>query len=220
MKRFLEIFVIVLAGGLAALLLAGHILPGYSQVVPTPPPSPLVDGLPAPSLDVPGPDQAGATSVLGPTAYLMVGSWEFMPTLSTLTYGVYGAAMYAVSIPGSGVSFKTPVHLPNGAQVTKVSFYIVDSSSTDNMTLQFYRTQPAVSTSQYEIGFVTTASLPTTAAVQTVSIIGAPVLTTIDNTQYAYCLRYAPVITGTAHMLVGARIDYSVPTYYLPLVMK
>ena len=182
----------------------------------------VVDGQAVPAPDNPTPSQPAvpAAPAAGATLYQVYGSYEFQPTDSNLTYAPYGAAMYAVTVPGGTPSFKCPLHLPNGAQVSRVSFYVVDNSAAANMTLQFYRSEPAANTSQYEIGFVTTAGLPTSTAVQTVTIYGAPILAMIDTLHYAYSLRYQPSIAGSLHMLVGARVEYTAPSAYLPLVMK
>jgi hypothetical protein len=110
--------------------------------------------------------------------------------------------------------------LSNGARVTSISFYVVDNSETENMKLEFYRTEPAANISQYQIGYVTTANLPTSPDVQTVTLPGIPIIEKIDYVHYAYQLRYEPVIAGTSHLLVGARVEYSLPTGFLPLINK
>jgi len=228
MKRFLGSFIIALAAVVAAILLTGCLLPGFSQAPQVSQTAHHVDSLPAAALSsadnalaatAASPDEPQAPTG-GATQYLMIGGWEFKPTDTALTYSYYGSGMFAVIIPDSAQNFRAPIHLPNAAQVTRVTFYIVDDSSTKNMTLQFYRSEPAANTSNYEIGFVTTAGLPTSTAVQAVTIYGAPILTVINNLQYAYCLRYAPAVSGITHILVGAMIEYTVAAAFLPLVMK
>lgn len=200
------------------LLMAGILRPSGTTAASEPTP-PIVDGQPAQDTSTAAPDQPDSPAS-GPTLYRTFGSYEFRPGDSNLTFAPFGSAIYAVNIPGSSSAFKAPLVLPNASQVTRVSFYIVDNNPTYNMTLQFYRTQPSANTSQYEIGYITTAGLPTSSAVQTVTIYGAPTLTLIDNNLYAYSLRYTPVVAGNSHMLVGARVEYSVPTLWLSVLQK
>lgn len=57
-------------------------------------------------------------------------------------------------------------------------------------------------------------------SVQAVTIYGSPILTIIDNTRYTYHLRYGPAIEGNAHMIVGERVNFLVPTTFLPSILK
>jgi len=219
MKRLFFLLISGILGIFLGVVLAGSLNMRSAEAAGTEQP-PTADGEPVYPVEVTLPSPA-PNAALAATNYLEFGSWEFRPAISTLTYSPLGAAMYAVTVPPGGQSFKCPVHLPNGVQVTRVLFYIVDNSSTDNMILQFYRAQPAANTSQYEIGYVSTVGLPTSTAVQTVAINGAPTLTTIDNQNYAYSLRYGPSIEGNLHMLVGAQIQYSYPTFVgLPIINR
>lgn len=162
------------------------------------------------------PSKAVASS--GPVYYRTYGSYEFRSAHSDLTYAPSGGGLYALAIPPGGQSFKAPVDLPNGAQVNRIRFYVIDNSASD-MTLALYQVEPAVSTGQSEIAWVSTSGLASSTAVRTVTITGTPIVT-IDNLRYAYALRYAPVIAGMAHMLVGAQIEFSLPTNYLPVITR
>ncbi|MFZ2098860.1 MAG: hypothetical protein WAV05_19670 [Anaerolineales bacterium] len=219
MKR---LFILLITGSLVFFLgvaLAGNLNLRNVTLAGTEEP-PMVDGLPVlPAENQQSPQEVNAVSA-GSTYFRMYSAFEFKPAHSELTFSPFGAAMYAVSIPLGGQSFKCPLDLPNGAQVTQVSFYVVDNSSTYNMTLQFYRTQPPATTSQTEIGYVTTAGLPVSPNIQTVTIYGDPILTTIDYQNYAYHLRYEPVITGNSHMLIGAQVQYTFPVGFLPAIHR
>jgi hypothetical protein len=217
MKRLFSSLLPGLIIALLGLLLAVISQPGSGTAASTPEP-PTIDGQVMSSTAVSEAARPDTPAAPGPTMYRTIPSFEFHPTTSNLTYSSYGSAIYALAIPGGGFSIKAEVDLPNGAQVTRITVYVVDNSSTDNMSIQFYRTQLSTS-DQIELDSVSTAALPTSTAVQTVSMSGTPIAI-IDNSQYAYCLRYGPVITGNAHMLVGARVDFNVPTGFLPLILK
>jgi hypothetical protein len=171
-------------------------------------------------------DSSKADQVITPTYgvsaatnYRSYAANEFHSTHSNLTYASYGPAIYALAIPGGGFSFKLPLDLPNGAQVTRITVYLVDNDATHNMSIQFYRVTLSNAT-QYEISSVSTVNLPTSPNVQTVTMVGAPI-TIIDTTQYTYCIRYAPVIIGNLHQMVGVRVEYQNPAAaFLPLIGK
>jgi hypothetical protein len=158
-------------------------------------------------------------TMAGAVSYLTLASYEFQPTHSDLTFASYGPAIYALNIPAGGYSFKAPVSLPNGASVTNIKIFLVDNSADSNMYIQFYRIRMSNST-QTELDWVSTVGLPPSTAVQTVAMTGAPI-SIIDNIQYAYSIRYQPVITGSEHQIVAAQIQYQLPVAaYMPLVGK
>jgi hypothetical protein len=216
MKR---LFSLLLTGSIIVtlgLILSGTFQPGRGTAASTPEP-PTVDGQIVPSTaasEAAQPDAPAAGGVL----YRSIASYEFQSTTSDLTYSSYGPAIYALAIPGGGFSFKAPLVLPYGAQVTRITLYVVDNSDSSNMSFQFYRVNLSNST-QIEVDSVSTVGLPSSSGVQTVSMFGSPIAI-IDNSLYAYCLRYAPVITGNLHQLVGARVEYTVPSGFLPLILK
>jgi len=182
--------------------------------------APVVDGqaLPAPGASLPEP-AAPSALLAGATVYRTYSANEFHSTHSDLTYASYGPAIYALAIPGGGFSFKLPIDLPNGVQVSRITIYLVDNSPDSNMSIQFYRINPTNAT-QIELDSVSTVGLPTSTAVQTVTMSGSPI-TIINTVNYAYALRYAPLITGNLHQMVGARIEYNFPpAAYLPFVSK
>lgn len=222
MKHLIRYFIsgsVILAIGLA---LGASLFSGSVAVVSADEEGPLVDG----QVQQPTPDTSMPDQTAPPTTFLAAATsatWsyaanEFHPNHYALTYASYGPAIYALNIPSS-YSFKMPVGLPNGSQVTRITFYVVDNS-TNNMSLQFYRINLTNAT-QIELGSTSTSGLPTSPNVQAVSITGTPIAT-IDNTLYAYTLRYAPLITGSEHQLVGAKIEFIPPVgfTYLPCVSK
>jgi hypothetical protein len=212
MKRLFGLIItgaVILAVGMA---LGGGMVASAAE-------APLVDGQSQPAQDASISDPAGPSAPLaGATLYRMYAANEFHSTHSDLTYASYGPAIYALAIPGGGFSFKLPLDLPNAAQVTRITIYLVDNDDTHNMSMQFYRVKLSNAT-QIELDSVSTVSLPSSSAVQTVTMTGAPITIT-DSTQYAYCIRYAPVIIGNLHQMVGVRVEYTAPSGYLTFIRK
>ena len=147
------------------------------------------------------------------------GAYEFYPASSALTYASSGGGLYAVDVPLGGPSMRCALDLPTGALIYQINFYVIDNSDTDYMDLAIFRIQPSAGITQTKISGVTTSGLSSSPNVRTISITGNPIAT-IDRSTYAYFLRYGPVITGDKHILVGAQIQFSVPTTYLPLVAR
>jgi len=147
-----------------------------------------------------------ACSATGATYSQAFSSAEFLSTNSELTYSALGQSLYATAVPSGGYSFRLPLHLPDGASVTAIKFFVIDNDSGNNMSLQLY-VMTLENGVQSELASITTAALPTSTGVQSVQITGSPIVT-IDYATRAYALRYAPVITGTNHRLVGVRITY------------
>ena len=148
-----------------------------------------------------------ACSATGATYTQTFAGWEFRPTHSDLTFAPVGAALHALALPAGGQSFKAPLHLPDGASVTAISMFVIDNDPVNNMTLQIAVNNPSVSFGQSFPASISTTNTVTSPNIQTVQLLGAPILT-IDNSTNAYTFRYPPVITGSTHLLVGVRITY------------
>ena len=116
-------------------------------------------------------------------------------------------------------SFRLPINLPDGAQVITVTFFIVDDDPVADVNLAVISYTPAI-TIATNLTSTTTAGLPITTSVQAVAFAGRPLLT-IDNAAAGYALRFAPIIsTSVALQIAGARVDYALPTNFLPLMQK
>ena len=162
-----------------------------------------------------------ATTVPGGQTYtLMYSGIEFHAAPSSLTWSVVGNGLYSTTASNpDAMSFKLPLGLPNGAQVTEIVLYAVDSDATNNVTLNVIRTAPASgSTQEYLYTFGTTNSVTNT-TVQAITLSGSP-LFTVDNTTKTYFLRYQPSASGLAMVLYGARVKFTVPSAFLPAVFK
>jgi hypothetical protein len=149
----------------------------------------------------------------GPHVYHRTyGGSDFHTTNSDLTYSAYGMSIYATAIPGGGFSLRQVLDLPDGAQITRIDFYVIDNDSTSHMTMQLYRSTPSTAS---QISLATISTTVHSPDVQTLSITGSPIAT-LSTSASTYALRYAPVITGMTHLLVGAHVEYTLPIIYLP----
>ena len=141
------------------------------------------------------------------------GGYEFLALSSDLTYGTHGTGMYATSVPIK--SFRLALSLPNGAQVLTATIFLVDNDPVNNMAVHLISYTASLTTST-NIATADTSALPNSPAVQSISMSGSPHVT-LDNNSHGYAILYQPIITGTAHMLVGARLEYTLPTSILAL---
>lgn len=142
------------------------------------------------------------------TRYYVVGPDEFMPRNSQLPayWGLHGDQEYGhfVNITGSWRAFAT-LHLPQGAVVTEVRIYYVDTSAS-NLTLYFRRTT------------LSTGSATNVGSVTSTETDGTPVLRnraftlneTINNGSYRYSLIFESSVGSNAHRLYNVRIRYTV----------
>jgi|WetSurMetagenome_2_1015567.scaffolds.fasta_scaffold00036_51 hypothetical protein len=179
---------------------------------------PLVDGAVQYNIEAIDSTKAEYVVAAAPVYHRTYTAFEFQSTNSALTYSAFGAALYATGIPGGGFGFKKALDLPDGAQIKRIDVYVIDNSATDDITVYLYKNTPGSGSGQTSLTQLSTYGFPTSPDVQTVSVTGNPIVT-VDNSVSQYYLRYAPVITGQNHMLVGAHVEYTLPAIYLPSVV-
>lgn len=152
-------------------------------------------GLDADSLD--GID----SSVFGSTAiYTGV---DFKPRESTSTYAyVTNGVIYQNG--GTTFRFQAPLRLPQGARITKLTFYFVDNNATVDETLWLTRYVPGVSS----LDLTSIRSAGAATGLRSASVSGSP-LTTIDNSRYAYILTWGTGVADVTNQLAGAAVEYS-----------
>ena len=181
--------------------------------------------------DVPGPqgavapaEAAGPASTTGPTGGGCPGTlaktysgWEFR-TLRANT---------AVEYASSGAIYRTagddfidlPVDLSQGAQIIAINFYYLDNLPTE---MEFWLSRYTPWTGGYS-NLTHVHSSGASASVRTAVLAAATAcapLATVDSTVNRYALE---VKFGAAHLdarLFGAAVIYTVPTMYLPLVLR
>jgi hypothetical protein len=145
-------------------------------------------------------------------------SAAFTPFADDWQYQSHGR--YLIHQGGGGASrahYEAPAYLPQGAKVTKVTFWFNDDSTTANGYARLCRTDQtgnytdmAYVDSLYAGGYSSRAD----------TTIDDPI---INNSRYAYWVYWdLPVSTGTGNNVwgTGVTIDYTVPMVYLPLAMK
>ena len=168
------------------------------------------------SSTVPQGDPAGISAATAPgTFYRTFSGTRFQPTGSTMTFAPIGGAIYVTTIPAGGYSLSLDFDLPQGATITEVVFFVIDNDAT-NMSLGLRSYNPETN------AFTTlesAASSGASATLQTIVVtVDPPVV--VDNTTTSYRLRVAPGVATSAHLLRGARIGYTVPLTFMPLVTR
>ena len=128
---------------------------------------------------------------------------EFRPQDSGTTYAFFsGGAISRTGGPGLGW-FAAPAHLPQGAAVTRLSFFFDNTGVGSAGYLFFNRYDLAGATK--EVTYLESTSTPGVGSVS--GTIATPEV--IDNSRYAYVLVWGPP-AGTNHLL-GAQLDYTLP---------
>lgn len=149
------------------------------------------------------------------THYRTYSGTAFQPSASTLTYSALGGAVYATALPAGGFSLNVELYLPQGATITEVVFFVEDNDASNfSLSLRSYHPETEIFTVLESAG-----SSGASIALQTITIaVDPPVV--IDNTTTTYRLRVAPGVASTAHLLRGARVGFTIPTTYLPLLER
>ncbi|HYE61727.1 MAG TPA: hypothetical protein VD997_07000 [Phycisphaerales bacterium] len=116
------------------------------------------------------------------------------------------AAVYPQSTTTEGLV--APVHLPNGATITAVRFYVVDFSSAINLTCSLIEQAPTSTTGNL---IAQTTSSGNSTTVLTLTVSGLSEL--VENSTNTYFVTAVPTgsWTSTALSVRGVRIDYTMP---------
>lgn len=150
------------------------------------------------------------------TYYRTYAGITFQPTNSGLTYSAIGGAVHATALPAGGYSFTLPLDLPPGATITEVVFFVVDNDATFNMTVELRSYTPETNTYSF---LETQDTSGQSTVLQTIVLPVDPPIQT-DLTTRSYLLRAAPGVPSSAHLLRGARVGYTVPQVFLPMVTR
>jgi len=110
--------------------------------------------------------------------------------------------------------FVVNLDLPNGAVVTKVTFYFVDNDATYNISL--FLTSYGVNKLYTNYIFTNTTGYTPSTSVQTLMWSGS---ITIDSTK-SYALRMLPYVATNAHQIVGVQVEYTYAGLALPVILK
>ncbi len=146
---------------------------------------------------------------------------DFRPRHSSSGYEIFAEELWATTAPALGSSdFVVRPDLPQGAQINAVTFYFIDNSAADTMHFWLVRYHPADDTSADLVHLDTLAGSPSP-SVRNVFYTSLTGIDTVDNLNYTYQLqvRFTGSL-GQSSKLVGAQIAYTVPTVFLPALVR
>ncbi len=149
------------------------------------------------------------------TYYRTFSGTRFQPTSSELTFSASGGAVYATALPPGGYSFSLDFDLPQGATITEVVFFVIDNNAANfGLSLRSYNPETDV----FNI-LESASSSGASSALQTIVLPVNPQVQ-VNNATTSYRLRAAPGVGSNAHVLRGARVGYTIPLVFLPLVTR
>ncbi len=128
---------------------------------------------------------------------------DFHPVSSSTTYTNGGSELYVLG-PASGASFHAPLHLPQGAVITKVTFFWFDNSVIKSSHLRLERYNLTTNTVEYLTSSLYSTESPAIGSLATTSITNPQV----DNSTYTYWLLYNADMSADV-ALRGAGIEYT-----------
>ena len=166
---------------------------------------------------------ATPSAVPGGPGYLMLTASDFQPDSDQDQYVRYFGRNSIEPASGSpGIGISAPVHLPQGAQITKMTAWYYDSNPNEAPLIDLYR---GITDTLELIGPLSSA-LPDPAFaggndVRSVSVTGSTAV--VDNSRYAYMV-IASLSRDTTSLnqtqrLSALRIDYAF-TVALPAVVR
>jgi len=138
------------------------------------------------------------------TSYVSVSAAAFVPVKSTTNFDNWG--YFLMNNDAITRLFEGSVQLPNGATVTKVTFYWYDIGTGD-ILLYLYRYNEA---GNLEMAYMASSGTPGIGSSYDKTIDYA----TVDNSRYAYYLEvYIPAsATHTDYLYYHAVIEYTLPS--------
>jgi hypothetical protein len=117
----------------------------------------------------------------------------------------------AISEQGATEDFQYTVHLPQGARVTRLDYRYIDNEGAVNNSLKLIAFNSMGDNSSASETLATAVTVGSSAGQRTASATPTEPVT-IDNTKWAYVLSWEPFFAGPTIQLVGARVNYVVPT--------
>jgi len=150
-----------------------------------------------------------------PLLHKVYSAYDFRPNRSDLEFQIINGQLSSLLSPENS-SYWAALDLPNGAVLSEVTFYLVDNSYSANILLTLVRVRPSDSTTSWLLN-QSSFALSQTTNVQSLSF---PVDATIDNSEYNYYLKVELTLASDDHKLSGARVSYSLPTNYLPVLNR
>jgi hypothetical protein len=166
----------------------------------------LLAGVPAIGLAL----ALASTLAAGPgTGYVSVPAAAFRPGSNAHDYFNTGWSAGAGVLTGSALLF-APVQLPHGATVTKVTLYFYDGDTSDELTVELFRSDHDQSpNSMAVVNSVNPGSSEYDDSIN---------YATIDNSLYSYYMKLTA--RSTSMWLNSVIIEYTFPTATLPFVAR
>lgn len=112
---------------------------------------------------------------------------------------------------------RKPLDLPSGATITNVTFYFVDNVVGAGLDFSLQQYDPQSDADPLPVISGSTSSRPDLPGIQSFSL---NTNLTVDNSRYAYSLSAVFGVSGSTLRLTGARVTYTLPTTYLPLIAR
>lgn len=201
---------------LPAAFLAGRWLPASPPRVvdaahpPASGAAPRLDAAPALALE-----QPEMSAAAGSELYKVYSAFDFHPSRSDLEYRIDDGKLFSTTIQDR-YGYWAALDLPNGAILSEVIFYLVDNDISANILFTVVENRPASNTMHFLLSAASNDLEPS----PNIQSLSFPVAAVIDNREYTYYLKVEPTLAGSAHMLSGARVAYTLPTTYLPSVSR
>ncbi len=126
-----------------------------------------------------------------------------------------GATAYPTTVPVQG--FTLPTNLPKGARVNSIRFYTIDDVAGD-ITFAWQRLDPAAG-SYLLAPIASTTGFPQSTSIQA-KTMPVTVSNVIDPWLYSYRLYMKAPAAGTNNRYFGARVYYTIPTIYIPVLRR
>lgn len=150
-------------------------------------------------------------AVEGGPGYVSISGAAFAPENNNVNYSRGSASVY--SMDGGEAVFYAPVTIPDGATINQLVLYYYDTSTTLDVSVDFYKYDFSMNSIDYLVFASSSGSSGYSTAVQSLNY-------EVSNERYAYILKAEfPASAGSDVKLLGVRIDYGFPTY-VPLINK
>jgi len=143
---------------------------------------------------------------------------DFHPFQTSVNVSFTGdGANRRLYVTSGGGEVTARLQLPQGAQVTEVTYFYFDNTATP-MDIGMGVTRDSLATGEYATFALVTPSITSTSMMSSTLAISPPLV--IDNSQYSYGI-WVLMYAGTPNLgFRGARIGYTVPTVWLPLINR
>jgi len=131
---------------------------------------------------------------------------DFSPTTDGILFDKSTNFGLSAPVQAGTLNFMAPVHLPDGASVTSLTAYVIDSYASGNITVELYlRLHGSASTGS--------SSATSTGSAGAQTLVINPGVFLIDNDAHSHFIRLIwPGAAGTAIQLRDIKINYTVST--------